>query len=256
MTMNDPNGLSELALVLEAVIMPVLPALHVAGASVASTRGGEAVELLWKSSDTAARLSDLQFTLGEGPAVQASRLGRPVLVDDLRLVGRRPSGGLGQPGSPPWPGLVENADQLGVRSVFTFPLQIGVSRMGVLELYRTEAAELDDQQLAQALRLSDAVGYAMLSHAAVQRAHGGDASGRTWAPPVMEGARASGFTDVTSSTELLRAVVHQATGMLSVQLSVPLDEALVRLRAFAFAQNRSIMDVSRDIVRRALRIEG
>jgi hypothetical protein len=257
MTMNDPNGLPDLTRVLEAVIMPVLPAIRVDGASVASTLADGAVELLWRSSDTAGRLSDLQFTIGEGPAVQASRLGRPVLVGDLHDVGGGLGGGLGQPGSQQWPALMENAEQLGVRSVFAFPLQIGVSRMGVLELLRAERGELDDQQLAQALRLSDAVGYAMLSHAALGRTLQGDnSSEKVWTPLAPGTTRASSDPDAISATELLRAVVHQATGMLSVQLAVPLDEALVRLRAFAFAQNRSIMDVSRDIVHRALRIEG
>jgi hypothetical protein len=243
--------------VLEAVILPALPVIRVDGASVASTRADDAVELLWRSGDIAARLSDLQFTIGEGPAVQASRLGRPVLVGNLHDVGGWLSGNLWQRGSLQWPALMENAEQLGVRSVFAFPLQIGVSRMGVLELYRSESGELDDQQLAQALRLSDAVAYAMLSHAALGRTlQGDDSSDRTWASAAPESPRASSQGDASSATELLRAVVHQATGMLSVQLAIPLDEALVRLRAFAFAQNRSIMDVSRDIVHRALRIEG
>jgi hypothetical protein len=257
MAMNDPNGLSDLTRVLEAVIVPVLPAIRVDGASVASTRADDAVELLWRSGDTAARLSNLQFTIGEGPAVQASRLGRPVLVGDLHDVGGWASGGLGQPGSLQWPALMEGAERLGVRSVFALPLQIGVSKMGVLELYRSERGELDDQQLAQALRLSDAVGYAMLSHAALRRTlQGDDSSEKVWTPSAMRTRKGSSDPDATSATELLRAVMHQATGMLSVQLVIPLDEALVRLRAFAFAQNRSIMDVSRDIVHHAQRIEG
>lgn len=51
------------------------------------------------------------------------------------------------------------------------------------------------------------------------------------------------------------AEVHQATGMVSVQLGVPLDEALVRLRAYAFADGRSLREVSRDVVARRVRLE-
>jgi len=48
--------------------------------------------------------------------------------------------------------------------------------------------------------------------------------------------------------------VHQATGMLSVQMAVSMDEALVRLRAHAFAHDKSVVEVSRDVVARRLRL--
>ncbi|MGH3505651.1 MAG: GAF domain-containing protein, partial [Nocardioidaceae bacterium] len=232
--MDDPNRLSDLARVLEEVILPVLPAIPVGGASVASNRADGAVELLWRSDDTAARLNDLQFTLGEGPAVQAIRLGRPVLLRDLVKEQDWTSRAAERPAAHPWPGLVETAQQLGIGAIFAFPLQIGVSMMGVLELYRTGPGDLTDQQLASALRLSDAVGYALLSYAALGRAFNGeDLADRAGAPPGQEPARASREADATAATELLRAAVHQATGILTVQLNITLDEALVRLRAFA-----------------------
>ena len=50
-----------------------------------------------------------------------------------------------------------------------------------------------------------------------------------------------------------RSVVHQASGMIMIQLGVEIYEALSRLRAFAFAEGRSVTDVARDVVARALR---
>jgi hypothetical protein len=49
-------------------------------------------------------------------------------------------------------------------------------------------------------------------------------------------------------------VVHQAAGMVSVQLGIGVTEALVRLRGHAFLTDRSIDDVSRDVVDRRLRL--
>ena len=55
---------------------------------------------------------------------------------------------------------------------------------------------------------------------------------------------------------LSRAEVSQATGMLVAQLGVEPAEALVRLRAYAYATGRSATDVARDILDRRLRLEA
>ena len=55
---------------------------------------------------------------------------------------------------------------------------------------------------------------------------------------------------------LSRAEVSQATGMLVAQLEVEAAEALVRLRAHAYATGRSATDVARDILDRRLRLEA
>jgi hypothetical protein len=53
-----------------------------------------------------------------------------------------------------------------------------------------------------------------------------------------------------------RFVVHQAAGMVSVQLGVPVADALIRLRAHAFSTGRSVSDVAADVVARRFRFEG
>jgi hypothetical protein len=52
-----------------------------------------------------------------------------------------------------------------------------------------------------------------------------------------------------------RAEVHQAAGMVSVQLSVSVAEALVRLRARAFGETRSLGALAADVVARRIRFE-
>ena len=51
-------------------------------------------------------------------------------------------------------------------------------------------------------------------------------------------------------------VVHQASGMVAVQLGVSVAEALIRLRAHAFQHDRIVADVARDVVDRRLRFDG
>jgi hypothetical protein len=51
-----------------------------------------------------------------------------------------------------------------------------------------------------------------------------------------------------------RAGVHQATGMVSAQLGIPVSNAFLRLRAHAYATERLLEDVARDVVGRRLRL--
>jgi hypothetical protein len=52
------------------------------------------------------------------------------------------------------------------------------------------------------------------------------------------------------------AVVHNASGMVSAQLDIDVDEALLRLRAVAFVIGRPLADVARDVVNRELRLQS
>jgi ANTAR domain len=75
-------------------------------------------------------------------------------------------------------------------------------------------------------------------------ADGGDAA--EGGGPVLDGQ--------SPDLALHRAEIDQATGMLTVQLGVPVAEAFARLRAYAYAHDRRLADVARDIVARRLRL--
>ena len=64
------------------------------------------------------------------------------------------------------------------------------------------------------------------------------------------GELAAGLDD----TWTFRAVVHQATGMISARLGITLVEALSRLRALAFGTERSLYDIARDVVERRIEV--
>ena len=49
-------------------------------------------------------------------------------------------------------------------------------------------------------------------------------------------------------------VVHNAAGMGSVQEGISVTEALIRLRAFAFSNDRLLADVAEDVIARRLRL--
>jgi len=127
-----------------------------------------------------------------------------------------------------------------VRAVFAFPLRIGAISVGVLTAHRGVPGPLVEGQLADALALAEAVGVLLLHGAPV--GDGGDGV-------LLGEGRRGGWAGPGTH----RAEVHQATGMVSVQLDVSLAEALVRLRAHAYAQDRGIAEVAADVVARRLR---
>jgi hypothetical protein len=165
----------------------------------------------------AAELEDLQFTLGEGPCVDASESGRPVLQPDLAATAPQR-----------WPAFAGGALAAGVRAVFALPLRVGAIRLGVLDLYRDTPGTLSAGELAEALSYSDAATLLLLHLQA-----GGSVAGPPWeSMPVLDD----------------RAEVHQATGVVSVHAGVSLGEALLLLRARAFAEHRAIGDLARDVL--------
>ncbi|MFI5807704.1 ANTAR domain-containing protein [Streptomyces sp. NPDC051561] len=186
-------------------------------------------EPVWLSGPPAALLEDLQFTLGEGPGPDALRTGRLVLDGDLGRVPRER-----------WPGFLPAAQQLGLRAVFSVPLQIGAILVGVLTCHRMAAGALAKEALADVLVLADALTLTLLGGTKVLDGDGG--TGRDPSPGSW----------LAQDAGLYRAVVHQATGMIAVRLSVPPAAALARLRAYAYATERPILEVAGDVVARRL----
>jgi len=184
------------------------------------------------------RLAEMAMTLGEGPCHDITVSGAPVLAGDLGddLSGRR------------WPVFAAEALRLGAAAVFSFPLTIGVIRAGVMGLYRASPGPLSGPQLRDCLLLADTATVLLLEGQG-HRAADGDGNGTG-----PDGDGAEFLAGEAPDLALHRAEVDQATGMLTVQLDVTAAEAFVRLRAYAYAQDRRLADVARDIVTRRLRL--
>ena len=110
------------------------------------------------------------------------------------------------------------------------PLQLGAIRWGAMDLYRSVPGGLDPDRLADALAFAECVNILLLDGA-------GDS-----AEPTRQ------HTDRTAH----QAEVHQATGMLVVQLGVSAETAFARLRGYAYAHDRKLGDVARDVGARRL----
>ncbi len=163
----------------------------------------------------------LQFDLGEGPSYSAHRTGRPVQVPDLELDGT-------------WPAFSEGAAGIGLRAVFAFPLRSGSVGLGAMTLYQHVAGELTSEQYADALVFSR---FALNLFTSLQ-------AGRP--PDELD----SVFTDSLSNS----VEVHQASGVVSVQLAIPVAAALALLRAHAFTEGSTLAEMATQIIDHRLKL--
>jgi len=177
------------------------------------------------TNDVSARIEDLQYELGEGPCMDAHNAGHPVLEPDLA-----------HPDEPRWLAFAGPALEAGARAVFGFPLHVGAVRLGALNLYRDRPGPLGHDQHADALVMADIAAQAVL---------------------LMQAGAAPG--ELAAELEAggdFRYVVHQASGMVAAQLGISVGVALIRLRAYAFADDCPLNEVAEDVVARRLRFDS
>ena len=202
-------------------------ALSASGAGVSVLAGGDGMRGVAAVSEPAYEpLEELQFSLGEGPCLDAFASRQPVLVPDLS------DGAMGR-----WPGYAPALHDNGVRAVFAFPLQIGAARLGALDVFRGEVGSLTADQFRDALTFADVAVTTLLD-------------GQAEAAP---GSAADGLDDEVVGQ---RAELFQAQGMVAVQLGISLVDALARLRAYAYAEDRALGDVARDVVARRVSFDS
>lgn len=210
----------------DAICTAFMAAAPVDGAAFTVMTSDAVRDTLCASNDVIAALEDFQFSVGEGPSLDAFTSRRPVLTPDLSLrqVAVR------------WPMLVFEVAALPVAGLFMFPMQIGAITVGVCATYRQAAGSLTGSETAWLFRAVDAATQTLVAWR----------TGRLddeW-DPLAWGGLGGG-----------RQVIHQATGMVAVQLGAGVDEAFARIRAQSFLDGRSLTEVSSDIVARRLRLD-
>jgi hypothetical protein len=222
---TDPHGAPGTIGRLERLCSALTRSLPATGVGVSllteDNQGGGTVAA---SSAASRRLEELQFSLGEGPCIDAYTSRRPVLEPDLTTHGMRR-----------WPAYARAACDHGVQAVFAFPLQVGAARAGALDVYRVEPGSLTADGLTRA------VTFAEIAMGLLVDGQNGAPHGRT--------------TTELDDALAYRLEVYQAQGMVMVDLGVTIDEAMARLRGHAYAEGRPISDVAKDIVAGKLRLK-
>jgi hypothetical protein len=169
-------------------------------------------------------IEELQYTLGEGPCVDAYQQDNVVMEPDLA-----------DPVSGRWPFFTPSALQAGARAVFGFPMRVGAVRLGALNLYRAVRGPLTGEQHADAMVVAEVTARWVLE---VQAG----------APPGVVAAELEASAD-------FHFAVHNAAGIVSVQEGISVTDALIRLHAYAFSADRLLADVAREVIARTLRLQ-
>ena len=201
-------------------------AMDVDGAGVGLLTTGQP-RSLGASDSIAEAIESTQHSVHEGPCIEAFDTRRPALEADLTSPSARRR----------WPAFAPAALEFGARAVLGFH-DVDNTPIGALDLYFREVHELTDSEVDDALILAD------MTALAIRSTEDSDQSG------------VGGLGVEPEEPWAHQAVVHHASGMTAVQLGVSVDDALLRLRAFAFAVDRALVDVAGDVVSRRLRLEA
>ncbi|MWV49124.1 GAF domain-containing protein [Rathayibacter sp. VKM Ac-2803] len=176
-------------------------------------------EVLVATSTRAGALDEAQIDLGEGPAWRAYRSGRPVELHVSRAE---------DVGS--WPFFCSDLAASEVQSVLCVPLVLGTLGVGAVSLYCDAPVVFEREDLHLAKGLAAVLACAIIAQA-LERAQSG-----------------AGAHDAALS----RREVHQATGMVFSQTGSSTDEALLMIRAHAFATGTTVREVASRVVARTL----
>ena len=207
---------------IRALAARCVQALPVDGVAIGVRAGSDTAHVVHATDRIAAELEEVQFTLGEGPCVDAFRRGHPVLVPDLEHPAAFDR----------WPGFAHEACAVGAGAVFAFPLHVGAIPFGTVVLYRAAPGALTGIDLTAASLLTDQMIRTVLDELA--------------GPSQLEP------NDHDAEAAFGRVEIPQATGMVAVQLQVDMTQAMAHLRAAAFAANRPVLELAEDIVARRI----
>lgn len=197
----------------------------VTGAGIMLMSGDIALGSVCATNPVSALIEQLQYDLGEGPCIDAYHQDRPVSEPDLAGTT-----------TPRWLAFTGPAVEAGARAIFGFPLQVGAVRLGALNLYCDRPGPLTDEQHADAMLLAGIIAQALVL--------------------LQAGAPSGTVASELEASANFQYVVHQAAGMVAAQLEVSVGQALLRLRAHAFGNDRLLTDVARDVVDRRLRFDA
>lgn len=193
--------------------------IDAAGLLLADPDTGE-LDLVVSTSESSRIVEALQLSGVAGPCVDAFQESRIVSAPDIALMGGRFSG------------FRDTALAQGFHSVYAIPMRLRNTTIGALNLFRADAGELNAPDVRAAQALTEVATIGILIERSMR------------ASDLLRGRLQHALNS--------RIVVEQAKGVLAHMHDVSMEEAFARIRTFARAERRSILDVSKSLVERTL----
>jgi GAF domain-containing protein len=191
--------------------------LDLRGAGVTLVHDGKQ-RFVTAAVEAIATLERVQESFQKGPCIDAVTSGAPVAVGDIAVgdaIDR-------------WPDYTAQAKNTGVQAVAGIPMLAEGAAIGALNLYDSQTRDWSAEDLRVAtIFASIATGY--LAHASSTR---------------QQQRTAEQLQEALDT----RLIIEQAKGVLATQRETTVDEAFIRLRKYARANNARIHDVSRAVV--------
>lgn len=181
---------------------------------------------LGASNLDAANAEQLQFTLGEGPCLYAYRNDEPFRGDEARIRHK-------------WPLFYDElVSRTPYRSIVSMPFRLSRSTGGAVDLYQHEPAGMDTLSFDD---LAVVVGCIV--------------SALRWqTAPEADNLPSPGW--LHGPTAQRRTSTWIAIGMLNYEYDLSARDALARLRAYAYAHDQALDDVTERLVRRTLPLDS
>jgi GAF domain-containing protein len=184
---------------------------HASHAGLTLLREGRRARTLAATDQVPMSVDDLQYSLAQGPCLDAATSTRLVLVPDLRLERR-------------WPRFAARCvEETPVRSIVGVHLPVGSGDHAALNLYATSPHVFDDEDMAVASMLAPFAGLAVEA-----TIHADDVAHLQ--------------TALTSSRQ-----IGTATGILMAHRKITADEAFQALRTASSHLNRKLRDIAAQV---------
>ncbi|HEY0001711.1 MAG TPA: GAF and ANTAR domain-containing protein, partial [Actinoplanes sp.] len=178
---------------------------------------GGRLEFMAGSNENAKLIELFQLQVHEGPCLEAFSTGQPVINVNLSEAASR------------WPRFAPRAAAIGFQSVHAFPMRLRSQTIGALNVFGdTASGDFDGADVPIVQALVDVAAIALLQERAIHRGE--------VLTEQLQGALNS------------RIVIEQAKGAVAQLHQVSVDEAFVRIRAYARRNNKKLIEVAGAIV--------
>jgi GAF domain-containing protein len=172
------------------------------------------------AGDFVRRIDEIQYSLDEGPCLQAYLSQDPVLTEDLEEEQR-------------WPRFTPAALLHGLRGLVAAPLTVRGTRLGALNVYALQARVFDESTMETAALFAEQASIVLANAEAFTRAQAAAVS--------LEQALTS------------RSVIDMAKGIVMAREACGPSEAFDVLRQMSQTQHRKLRDIARELIEQVQR---